>query len=84
MGSQARQLLATLCAGLSLTLFAQNRADPAGGFCLRTLSCSGPTVIVGPILDTVVISHAVEGTSCEELGRHVNMGLIYCALLLCM
>jgi hypothetical protein len=32
-------------------------------------------VIVGPILDTIVVSHAVVvGTSCEESERHVNMG----------
>jgi hypothetical protein len=33
--------------------------------------------IVENILDTVVISHAVVGASCEELGRHVNMGLLH-------
>jgi hypothetical protein len=33
-------------------------------------------VIVGPVLDTVAISRAIVGTSCKELGRHVNMGLL--------
>jgi hypothetical protein len=26
--------------------------------------------IVGPVLDTVVVSHAIVGTSCEELGAY--------------
>jgi hypothetical protein len=35
-----------------------------------------PTTIMGPILDTVVVSCDVVGTSCEELGWHVNMYLL--------
>jgi hypothetical protein len=76
MGSQVRKLLATLRVALSLALFALGGTDPAGGFCLRTLSYSRPTTIVGSILDTVVVSRVVVGTSCEELGRHVNMSLL--------
>jgi hypothetical protein len=76
MGCRACQLLATFCVTLSLTLFAQGGADPPGGFGLRTLRYSRSTTIVGPVLDTVVVSHAVVGTSWEELGRHVNMGLL--------
>jgi hypothetical protein len=34
--------------------------------------------IMGPILDMIVVSCAVVGTSCEELGRRVNMGLLRC------
>jgi hypothetical protein len=77
MGSQALQLLATLYVALSLTLFAWGGADPTDGFCLRTLSCSWPTTIMGPVLDTVSISHTVVGTSREEMERHVNMGLLF-------
>jgi hypothetical protein len=36
------------------------------GFCLRTLSFSRPTTIVGHILDTVVVSNVVGGMVCEE------------------
>jgi hypothetical protein len=77
MGSQVCQLLATLCVTLSHTLFALSGADLAGGFCLRTLSYSRSTVIVGPILDMVDVSHFVMGTLCKELGRRVNMGLLH-------
>jgi hypothetical protein len=36
-----------------------------------------PTAIMGPVLDIVVISYVViADTVCEELGRHVNMGLL--------
>jgi hypothetical protein len=77
MGSQVRQLLATLCVTLSHTLFALGGADSTDGFCHRTLSYSRSTTIVGPILDTVDVSHFVMGTLCEELGRHVNMGLLH-------
>jgi hypothetical protein len=76
MGSQVRQLLATLCVALSLTLFALGGADATGRFCLRTLSCSRLIAIMGLILDIVIVSRAVVGTSCEELGRRVNMGLL--------
>jgi hypothetical protein len=41
-GLGLRQLLATLCVTLSLTLFALGGADLAGGFCLRTLSFGRP------------------------------------------
>jgi hypothetical protein len=44
---RARQLLATLCVILSLALFAQGGTDSASGFCLRTLSGSRPTTIMG-------------------------------------
>jgi hypothetical protein len=67
---------------LSLALFALDDADPSGGFCLGTLSFGRPTAIVGPILDTVVVSHEAEGTVCEELGKHVNMGLLWLLLRL--
>jgi hypothetical protein len=76
MGSRVHQLLATLCVILSLTLFALDGTDPTGRFCLRTMSYSRATTIVEPILDTVVVSCAVVGTSCEELGRCVNIGLL--------
>jgi hypothetical protein len=32
--------------------------------------------IMGPILDMVIVSRAIVGMLCEELGRHVNMGLL--------
>jgi hypothetical protein len=38
---------------------------------------AGPLAIVGPILDTVSISHNVEGTSFEELGRCINSCLLH-------
>jgi hypothetical protein len=66
MGRQVYQLLATLCVALSLTLFALGIADSTGGFCLRTLSFSRPTTIMGPILDMVAVFHDVEGVICEE------------------
>jgi hypothetical protein len=69
--------LATLCVAFSLALFALGGADPVDGFCLRAMSFGRLTAIVGPILDTVVVSHAViAGIMCEELGRHVNMDLL--------
>jgi hypothetical protein len=72
MGPRKRQLLSTLY----VALFALGGADSTGGFCLRTLSNSRPTTIVRHILDTVAISHTVDGTSCKELVRHVNLGLL--------
>jgi hypothetical protein len=37
--------------------------------------------IVGPILDTVVVSSDVAGEMCKESGRHVNIYIIlYCIL----
>jgi hypothetical protein len=59
MGPHVCQLLATLYVALSLALFALGGTD-------RTLSFSGPTIIVGPILDIVVVSKAVEGVICQE------------------
>jgi hypothetical protein len=66
MGPQVCQLLATLCVSLSLTLFAMGSGDPTGRFYLRTLSFSRPMTIMGPILDTVVVSRVVERMICEE------------------
>jgi hypothetical protein len=77
MGTRVRQLLATLYVALSLTLFALGGANPTGGFGLITLSYSRPMIIVGPILNTVVVSCIVVGTLCEALGRRVNMGLLH-------
>jgi hypothetical protein len=76
MGPPVCQLVATLCVASSLALFAWGSADPAVGFCLRTLSYCRPTAIMGPILDTVVVSHNVVGTSFQELEWCVNMCLL--------
>jgi hypothetical protein len=38
-------------------MFALGGAESTGVFCLRTLSFSRPTTIVGPILDMVAVSH---------------------------
>jgi hypothetical protein len=43
-------------------------SDPTGWFHLQTLSIAGPSTIMDPILDTVVVSHDLEDASCEELG----------------
>jgi hypothetical protein len=59
-------LLATLSVALSIALFALAGADPTDRFCLRSWSFSRPTTIMGAVLDTVVVSHAVEGVICEE------------------
>jgi hypothetical protein len=40
------------------------------------MSYCRPNTIVGPILDKVVVSHDVEGASCEELGWRVNSYLL--------
>jgi hypothetical protein len=48
----------------------------AGRFCLRTLSYSRPAAIVELIVDTVVVSRVVVGTSCKELEKCVNMCLL--------
>jgi hypothetical protein len=77
MGSWVCLMLATLCVTSSLAQFIRGGVDQASGFCLKTLSCCRPTAIVGPILDTIIVSHDVMGTSCEELERHVNMGLLH-------
>jgi hypothetical protein len=76
MSSQTRQLLATLCVALSLALFARGGADLTDGFCCQTLSYSECTTIMGHILDTITVSHAVVGTSCEVWERHVILGLL--------
>jgi glucokinase len=60
------QLLGTLCVALALALLALDGVDLTGGFCLRTPNFSRPTAIVGPVLDTVIVSHVVEGVVCEE------------------
>jgi hypothetical protein len=66
-------VLATLYVALSLTLFALGSAESAGRFSLRTLSFGRPTIIVRLILDTVAVSHDVEGMTCGESGRHVRV-----------
>jgi hypothetical protein len=74
-------MLATLCVTSSLTLVALGGSDPSVGFCLETLSFTSPLAIMGHVLDMVVISCDVEGTSCEELGCCVNsclLCLLYC------
>jgi hypothetical protein len=68
-----RQLLAIIYVTLSHALFALGCAQPAGGFYLRTLSFGRTIPIVGPVLDTVVVSCVVAGMMCEELGRRVNI-----------
>jgi hypothetical protein len=73
---ESASYLATLCVALSLALFALGGSNLAVGFYLRTLSYSRPTTIVGLILDMVVVSRVVVGTSCKELGRHVNLDLL--------
>jgi hypothetical protein len=86
MGPRVCQLLVTLCVTLSLTLFALGDADLTSGFCLKTLSFSRPTTIVGPILDIVVISHAMEGPVHEELGacKHIRRTLMHYAKSHCL
>jgi hypothetical protein len=68
-----RQLLAIIYVTLSLALFALGGAQPAGGFYLRTLSFGRTMPIMGPVLDTIVVSCVVAGMMCEELGRYVNI-----------
>jgi hypothetical protein len=68
MGPLMCQMLATLCVASSLTLFALGGSDPTGGFHLGTLRVAGPSAIMGPILDTIVVYHNVEGALYEELG----------------
>jgi hypothetical protein len=71
-------MLATLCVTLSLGLFVLGGADPVGWFFLGTLSFGRSTTIVGPVSDTVAISHAVvAGAICEESGKLVNIGLLH-------
>jgi hypothetical protein len=76
MGPRMHQLLITLCVTSSLSLFALGGSDLTGGICLRTLSCCRPTVIMGPVLDTVAISRDVEGASFKEFGWCVNLCLL--------
>jgi hypothetical protein len=70
------QMLVTLCIASSLALVVLGDSDLIGGFHLRTLSVEHPSAIMGPILDMIVVSHDVEGVSCEELGWHVNSCLL--------
>jgi hypothetical protein len=42
-----RQMLATLCVALSLTLVTLGGSDQTSGFCLGTLSVGGPLVNCG-------------------------------------
>jgi hypothetical protein len=65
-GVPVRQLLTILYIALSLALFPLGGVELIDGFCFRTLSFGRPTAIMGPILDSVAISHAVEGMICEE------------------
>jgi hypothetical protein len=65
MEPQTCQMLATLCVASSLTL---GGSEPTGGFHLGTLSFACLSAIMGLILDTVAVSHDVEGVSYEELG----------------
>jgi uncharacterized membrane protein SirB2 len=60
------QLLVTICVALSLALFTLGAAVPTSGVFLRTLSFSKPMAIVGPILDTVLLSRTIEDVVCEE------------------
>jgi hypothetical protein len=62
------QMLATLFVTSSLTMVALGGSDPISEFRLETLSVAGPSAIVGHVLYTVVVSHDVEGVSCQELG----------------
>jgi hypothetical protein len=79
MGLWMCQLLATSCVDLSLALFALGGSNPSGGFRLQTLSIGRPTVIVWPILDTVVISLSAEGMICEEQEGCLNIySVLYC------
>jgi hypothetical protein len=69
MGPQMGHVLATLCVTLSFSQFALGGLTRLGRFRLRTLTCNRSMTIMGPILDKDVISHDVEGASCEELGE---------------
>jgi hypothetical protein len=53
------QMLVTICVALSLTLVALGDSNLASGFHLRTLSVASLSAIVGPVLDTVVVSHNI-------------------------
>jgi hypothetical protein len=61
------QLLATPYVALSLALFALGGSDPTNMFCLGTLSFASPSVIMGPVWDTITVSCAiVTGVMREE------------------
>jgi hypothetical protein len=75
-GPQMSQMRATLCVISSIALVALGGSDLTGGLCLGTLSVAGLSTIVGSILDMVVVSWDVEGTSCKELGWHINSCLL--------
>jgi hypothetical protein len=62
-----RQLLATICVALSLTLVALDNSDPSNGFLLRSLSFIRLPTIEGPIGDTTYVSLVgTVGAICEE------------------
>jgi hypothetical protein len=71
-----RQLLVTHCVASSLALFTRGGTDPTSEFCLQTLSYCRTMTIMGPILDTVVVSHDVVVASCEEWEWHINLCLL--------
>jgi hypothetical protein len=71
-----RQLLATYCVASSLALFTRGGTDSAGEFCLQTLSYCRTMAIMGPILDTVVVSHDVVVALCKEWEWHINLCLL--------
>jgi hypothetical protein len=67
MGYLMRQLLATICVALSLTLVALDNSDPSNGFLLRSLSFIMIPTIEGPIGDTTYVSLVgTVGAICEE------------------
>jgi hypothetical protein len=67
MGPQMRQMLDALCVALSLTLVALGGSDLIVRFWLGTLSVRGPSTIMGPIWDTIFVSHVVIAVvMCEE------------------
>jgi hypothetical protein len=70
-----RQMLATLCVTSSLALVAPSGYDPTGGFHFGILSIAGPLAIVGLVMDTIAISHDLEGVSCDDMGiqPHFNI-----------
>jgi hypothetical protein len=77
VGPSTHQKLTTHYVALSLTLFALGSSDLTDRFHLRTLSICRPSAIMGPMLDTFVVSLDAEGASCEELGWHVNSRLLH-------
>jgi hypothetical protein len=75
-GPQMSQMRATLCVISSIALVALSGSDLTGGLRLGTLSVAGLSTIMGSILDMVAVSWDVEGTSCKELGWHINSCLL--------